>query len=311
MTHDVLQSDIDLARKLSDARRPASEIITALTYRGIDSSRATRLLVDIQGGKTVQPDAPITINLAQKTSEGTITPRAEPNRQDAPAHSSAVRQRNQSRRRKTDAFPWFVVLALASAAVCVTGFVLVSRRSHTESSERIQSANKSVSDSNGNRISSDRLAAKEISLEIQQDGLRLCNHSVTPEDFLGAIFKILGAPSRTNQVEKLDHIIYAYDSYGLLVYSAKNSRNYSVVLDFEATDGAAGTKNPFVGTFKINNYLVRATTDAASLALIKELGFEPPRSASGIFRAQFGGLELVFGYFKSPERLSLAEIDFR
>jgi hypothetical protein len=309
MTHDVLQSDIDLACKLSDARNPTSEIITALTCRGIDSSRAARLVADIQDGKTVEPDRPITINLAGKTSKEIITPPAQPKRQDSPAHSSTTRRRNQSRERKADASHWFMILALASAAVCVTGFVLVSRKSHARSSEASPPTNQSVS--NKGRNSNRELDPKDISLEIQQDGLRLCNNAVHREDFLSAILKILGAPSRTNQVEKLDHVIYAYDSYGLLVYSPRNSGNCSVVLDFEATDAAAGTKNPFVGAFKINNYLVHAATDAASLALIRGLALEPPKSSSGIFRAQFGGLELVFGYFKTPERLSLAEIDFK
>jgi hypothetical protein len=307
-----LQSDIDLARKLSDARRPTSEIVTALTCRGIDSSRAVQVVSDIQDGKTVEPDKSITINLAPKTSEETITPAAQPNRQDSPACSSTERHRNQSKHPKPDAFPWFMILVLASAAVCVTGFVLVSRKSHSESS-KARPTNQSVSGpaNDEDRNSNHELNPKDISLEIQQDGLRLCNHSVSREDFLSAIFKILGAPSRTNQVEKLDHIIYAYDSYGLLVYSPRNSGKYSVVLDFEAADAAAGTKNPFVGAFKINDYLVHAATDAASLALIRGLRLGPPRSTSGIFRAQFGGLDLVFGYFKTPERLSLAEIDFQ
>src|SRR5690348_4447492 len=73
MTHDVLQSDIDLARKLSDARRPASEIVTALTCRGIDSSRAAQLVSDLQNGRTIEPDKPITINLARKSTAETVT----------------------------------------------------------------------------------------------------------------------------------------------------------------------------------------------------------------------------------------------
>jgi hypothetical protein len=56
---------------------------------------------------------------------------------------------------------------------------------------------------------------------------------------------------------------------------------------------------------------VRPGTDAASLGSIKDLGLQPPNSASGIFHAQYGTLDLVFGYLKSSERLSLIEIDFK
>jgi len=134
---------------------------------------------------------------------------------------------------------------------------------------------------------------------------------VARENFLTVIFTTLGASTRTNQMEKADQVIYAYDAFGLLVYAPKGSGHYSVVLDFDASDGTAGTKNPFVGTFKANNQAVRPNTDAASLGSIKDLGLQSPNSASGIFHAQYGGVELLFGYLKSPERLSLIEIDIK
>jgi hypothetical protein len=62
---------------------------------------------------------------------------------------------------------------------------------------------------------------------------------------------------------------------------------------------------------KISDQVVSSGTDAASLGLIKGLGLEAPKSASGIFHAQYGSFALVFGYLKSPERLSLVEIDFK
>jgi len=95
-----------------------------------------------------------------------------------------------------------------------------------------------------------------------------------------------------------------------LVYSPRNSGHCSIVLDFDGTYGEAGTKSPFVGTFKINRQIVRHNTDAASLASFKQVGLESPKSASGIFHARYGAVELVFGYLKTPERLSLIEIDF-
>jgi hypothetical protein len=307
MTHDVLQCDIDLARGLLEAGHPGSEAVAALTYRGVDSGRATQLVANIQSGKTVEPDKPIAISVPRKIREEIIATADGRSPQRSRIDSPSGRNRSRSRNPKRDGFPWPMLIALASAVLCVGAFVVINRKSHTEPpvGSRVQSASNSISDSGGG------LSAKEISLEIQQSGLRLCNSLVNREAFLSAIFKILGEPSRTNHVENLEHVIYAYDAYGLLIYSPKKSGNYSVVLDFEAIGGSAGTRNPFVGTFKINDCVVRAATDAASLALIRELALEPPKSASGVFRAQFGGLELVFGYFNSPERLSLAEIDFK
>jgi hypothetical protein len=148
-------------------------------------------------------------------------------------------------------------------------------------------------------------------VEVGPDGLRLCGAQVSRENFLAGIFKILGTASRTNQIEKGDQVIYAYDGYGLLIYSPRDSGHHLMVLDFDASDGTAGTKNPFVGPFKISSHLIRPGMDANSLGLIKELDLQAPTSASGIFRGRYAGLELVFGYLKSPEHLSLVEIDFK
>ena len=42
MTHDILQSDIDLAIKLRDDQRSDDEIILALVHRGVDPGPAAR-----------------------------------------------------------------------------------------------------------------------------------------------------------------------------------------------------------------------------------------------------------------------------
>ena len=49
----------------------------------------------------------------------------------------------------------------------------------------------------------------------------------------------------------------------------------------------------------------------SSARSIKELGLEPPKSVSGIFRAQCGSVDLLFDYLKTPSRLDLIEIDFK
>lgn len=52
MTHDILPSDIDLAKKGIEARYPDSEIVAALVRRGIQSAQAIRLVDEL---RTVKP----------------------------------------------------------------------------------------------------------------------------------------------------------------------------------------------------------------------------------------------------------------
>jgi hypothetical protein len=54
MTHEILQSDVDLARRLLAARRPNKEIVAALMLRGIDVAEAERLVDDLSQGRRVK-----------------------------------------------------------------------------------------------------------------------------------------------------------------------------------------------------------------------------------------------------------------
>jgi hypothetical protein len=313
MTNDILQTDIDLARRLLDASRPADEIVAALVYRGINPNRAAQLVADLQAGKVVEPDKPITINLPSTALYETSRPEQQQNPKAVSTElAQEASQRSRSRPRKS--MPWFTLLALAAATVSVAAFVLLNRKSHSTGSadsSQAQAADEATIDSAGSNQGASLSNARAISLEIEADGVRVCGKPVTRQHFLSGIFNVLGAPDRTNDVQKADQIIYAYDNCGLLVYSPKNSGRCSILLDFDGTYGEAGTKNPFVGTFKINRRVVRHDTDAASLTSFKDVGLESPKSASGIFHAQYGAVELVFGYLKTPQRLSLIEIDFK
>lgn len=303
MTHDILQSDIDLARKLLHAGRPANEIVTALGHRGIDSDRAARLVADLQSGKTVEPDKPIKINLspapappAPHQSDIKSGPTASTGKRTAPS---------RPRQQKEPASPWFTIIALVSAAVCIAAFVFLSRRSHRAAS--LPPA--PIPDSRP--AARPGLTPKSITIQIETNGVQLCGTELRRENFLNSVFQVLGTPPRTNQVEKANQTIYGYDDFGFLIYSTPDSADYSIVLDFEGSDGIAGTKSAFVGSLKVDDHFVHAGTDAISLGRIRELGLETPTSASGIFSAQYGTMKLVFGYLKSPERLSLVEIDFK
>jgi hypothetical protein len=315
MTNDILQTDIDLARKLLDARQSSDEIVAVLSYRGINCTRAAQLVADLQAGKKVEADRPILINLPPRTAENPAPAQERQSARTTQTELVGERRESQPTRRKAKAFPWFTTIALTSAAVCVAMFVLLSRKSHSTvlaNQSASQGSDQSIADAGrGKRSTGSDVDAKAVSVEVNREGLRLCGNSLGKENFLPTIFKTLGTPSRTNQVETAEQVVYAYDGCGLLVYAPKNAGHYSIVLHFDSSDGDAGTKNPFVGTFKINKQPVRPNTDAVSLGSIKELGLQQPKSASGIFQAQYGALDLVFGYLKTPERLSLIEIDFK
>jgi len=222
MTNDILQSDIDLARKLVDDRRPSDEIVAALSYRGIGGSRAAQLVADLQAGKIIEPDRPISINLPSRTR---ANPAAEPEKQtstSAQADFTAERGSSRSTRHKANPFPWFKIIALTSAAVCITVFVLLSRKAHSNAlanQRASQGTDPSIADAGrGKQSTGSGLNPKAISVEVDPEGVRLCGNSVKRQNFLASIFKTLGAPTRTNQADKADHIIYGYDSCGLLVY---------------------------------------------------------------------------------------------
>jgi hypothetical protein len=106
-------------------------------------------------------------------------------------------------------------------------------------------------------------------------------------------------------------VIYAYDQHGLLVYGESGAGTESIVLDFEGTGGTNGTASPFIGTLKIDNHLIAAETGARELTSIKQLGLKDPGADGGIFGGQYNGLELIFAYLKSPQRLSLVEISLK
>src|SRR5580765_5907754 len=127
MTNDILQSDIDLARRLLEGGRPPEDIVVALGYRGINGKRAAQLIADLQSGKTVEPDRPITISLPSKQVEETDPLEHEDSSRSAATELTRERPREpRGKRQKTGAFPWFTVIGLTAAAVCLGVFVLLS-----------------------------------------------------------------------------------------------------------------------------------------------------------------------------------------
>jgi hypothetical protein len=161
-------------------------------------------------------------------------------------------------------------------------------------------------ESQGPTASPDRLV-----FDLTSDGLHIGSRLLTRGNALKTISEILGAPTRTPQGAEPDTVIHAYDTHGLLIYSHQRAGNESIVLDCEASGGNNGTTTPFTGSLRIEGQVIRAETDAQALAAIEKLGLKDPGPDGRIMSGKYNGLDLVFAYLKTPQRLSLIEIDLK
>lgn len=59
MTHGVVQSDIELAKKLVEAGCHDAAICATLCWRGVDAIKAAGLVQDLRQGKLTQPQLPL------------------------------------------------------------------------------------------------------------------------------------------------------------------------------------------------------------------------------------------------------------
>ena len=324
MTHDILQSDVTLARRLLDEQRPDPEIILALTHRGVDSARAAKLLEDLRsGGKVVvQSVLPAEMRLSRRSRSRKGSPERG---EGSPARSGKPASRRPPSAARVPGGPKNptnirgVVLVIVILVLIAAGFTLF-RRSHAEAPAPAEQGPKAANSmvANARRLTpvpvvaaTHESAATPLVLELQADGLRLGGSLVDRSDLLAALTKRLGLPTRTNQVAQTGALTYAFDRHGLLIYARPAGAASSLVLDCEATGGANGTTSSFAGTLKIGDQAISPDTDSRTLAGMKKLGLGEPGSGGTIWRGRYENWELVFAYLKSPSRLSLIEIDWK
>jgi hypothetical protein len=324
MTHDVLQSDIELATRLRDDHRSNEEIILALVQRGVDPGKAAQLADDLRSGRkaTVESPLPAELTLARRSRSRGSARRASynpPRRSPEPESRRAPPAQSPASGRKKPAVIWLVAAALAVLAIGVVGIALF-QRAHTGTASQEEQAPKAAGakvGGLGRKASAVGAAPTQagspapLALELQPDGLYIGGSLVTTAKILPTVANVLGVPTRTNQVGQTGTVIYAYDHHGLLIYSQPGGGTNSIVLDCEATGGANGTTSPFAGTIKIEDQVIGPDTDAQTLTGIKQLGLGSPRTGGSVWGGRYHNLELVFAYLKSPRHLSLIEIDLR
>ena len=323
MTHDLLQSDVEVAIRLMAEGRADDQIITALARRRLDPAKAVRLVDDLRNGRKVvaQPALPQEFALRRSRSRSaaresvapppTRSPKPEP-RPELPSPSGASK-------RKKPAVMWIVAAILLFLAIVVVGSALFQRYSlgsrHLEEQEPRTAAarGKSAPKPEMPRVetATRHLSPAPLGLELQPDGLRIDGKLLTRDNLLPAVVSLLGPPTLTNQVSQTKTLVYAYDHLGLLIYSHPAGGTNSLVLDCEGIGGANGTTSPFAGTLRVEADVIGPNTDSQTLAAIKQLALAAPKAGGTIWHGSYRNVDVVFAYLKSPRRPSLIELDLK
>jgi len=324
MTHDVLQSDVELARKLRNEQCPDEEIIRALVHRGVEPGAAAQLMDDLRSGKKVIPKSPTPAEFAPRRRS-----RAEPSssrtREDMPVRPSAAESpdrplgRPARHHRERPRSPWLILAILAGLVLVALGLIFFLRGKPAAASPEEPESRPAAAKTPPLSLKAPAAAASASrndslsspSLELQPDGLHIGGHLATQNNLLPIVTSLLGVPTRTNQVPQTGMVIYAFDQQGILIYSQPAGGTNSIVLDCEASGGVNGTTSPFAGLLKMENLAIGPDTDSATLSAIQELNLQRPSAGGSVWKGHYHSLELAFAYLRSPQHLSLIEIDLK
>lgn len=320
MIRDILQSDVEFAIRLTNENLAEAEVIQALVRRGVDPAKAAQLVHDLRDGKQVSCDPAAALEFTPRRRSRSRGNSSGTGASPSPgsAGTAAHRERPTARRRGSPLF-WKLFAILVVLALLVVGLVLlVIRQKNTIPRPQSEAAattplNNPARPGTPGKAASPQPAnsAAQLVLELQPDGLYLSGRSVTRENLLPTVIKLLGDPSRTNRVAQTGALIYAFDRQGLLIYSRPGGGTTGIVLDCEATGGNAGATSPFAGQLKVEQAVISADTDAQTLAAIKQLPLNRRGRTSNVLTGHYGSFELIFAYVRSNQRLSLIEIDLK
>src|SRR4051812_31175592 len=235
MTHDILQTDIELAKEMIGSNRPADEVARALARRGIDLPAATQLVDDLRNGRPVRPQLtpPEFVSAARSSQRRTSNSQDQTEQARPQSPGSRPSTDRPSRRRsrgasKASPVVWFV--AGIFGCVLLTGAALVFkhwRHGRADSQELTQpkdlssplqaNARSSASPAQpSTRIQNP--STRGIAMEVRTDGLYLGEAQLTKGKAWANIAKVLGSPTRTNQFMKGPRQVFAYDQHGILLY---------------------------------------------------------------------------------------------
>lgn len=123
MTHDILQSDVDLAKDLVRANRPDPEIVNALVQRRIDPVKAARLVADLRQGKTVVPER-IVFSRPAPAQASDATAEAPAERQRPVAHAAGQTSRHHANAHSPAGRPKPFTSGWLFTLVCITALAV-------------------------------------------------------------------------------------------------------------------------------------------------------------------------------------------
>jgi len=297
MTDEILQTDIDLARRLIDEGRADAEIIDLLARRKIASNRASRLISELREGRAVEPDR-VWRSVALQGE-----PTVSPSRQTTASSQKEGRNRPSARIR----VPWFRILVAAGVLFCIGMAVWFGRQRN----ERVREQSRQAGAASAPKTSaSESVDAAGLQIEIGEGALKLRGQQIGREDALRVFASTLGPPSRTNHVEGVDKIVYLFDDYGVLIYPGGGDNPNSVVIDFEGTGGTHSTAKPFTGKVRILEEDLNRDTDPKTLSIMEKLNARDHAGNTGIYNLQLKGLRVVLASLARADRISLITIDF-
>jgi len=119
MTHDILQSDVDLAKRLLKAKCPDSEIVAALLRRGIDQFDAERLVSDLRQGVQVR----IRVEVWRVRREG---------QSQEETTAAAELEGEESSSRRVRPLTWFVGALFLLTCAFAVGVLMHDRKYHVQ-----------------------------------------------------------------------------------------------------------------------------------------------------------------------------------
>jgi hypothetical protein len=308
MTHDIVQSDIDLAKRLIKSRQSDGLIVATLICRSIEPEKAAQLVADLRSGRRVETPLVFSTESASEIPgpESEFSELVPPAAAQRLAHRKSP-GRSSSRKRKRPALLWFLAIALAAAGLYF-GRTAISKRFIFI--QQIWKGGKSEAAHPSMAVEHNFIPVP-LMLEIADNGLLLGGTRVTSENALILLSAVLGPPTRTNVLEEAHKLAYSYDNSGVLVYSQTATGNDSLIINFEAIGGSSGTRLPFTGSFKVAEHSIGFNTDSKTLTSINELGLNAPTADQGVFTGRYHGLEFYFVYLTTLQHLSLVQINLQ
>ncbi len=304
MTDDILQSDIELARGLIQARQDDKQIIEALTHRGIDSGKAAQLINDLRQGRKVTPRPMFVAETepAPAPSRSSLPVNREPrpsSRSRQPTHSTHVR-------RGPGVLVWF----LAGILLCTGAYFGARALSNHGRKDGDTAADRNRPPA-PDWTAAGRRTGEALMLEVQTDGIHFGGMAVRPGSCLATFSKLLGKPSRTNQTDQAGQVAYAYDDHGILLYGSASGEINAVFLDYEGGGGKSGAGSAFHGMLKLKDRIIHAETDSKELGSIQELELNEPGPNATIFKGHLERTEIYFAYLKTTQRLSHIQLNLK